>query len=403
MSLEGRLEDLGLGDIFQIISLSSRSGVLTLIRKEGTARLVFNSGKVIFASSDSASRLGFTLVQKGIISNEDLEYALRAQKGRGSTKPLGSILVEMEALSVEVLERELKYHVIIVVKDLLAWKSGSFHFELNPPVDTDISAGTGFSTEYLLLEASRQRDEESREIRKAAALEKKPAPTARAAQNRVEDLERTQVQPAEIARPSAKPSVSKVSDDEAERTDPSLRSPSGPSRGISDRRDLVLLPRMTSELAKYSSSSEITLLVLRFASELLSRAVIFLVKKNEIVGLGQFGLRLDTDPQEYIKTISIPLSGSSLLKTVVETRSGYKGALDKTSFNKDLLDRLGGGWPKEALIVPLLCDDRVVALLYADNLPDQRSVGETEGFEAFIRISGVSLGKALLERKLSQR
>ena len=83
MSLEGRLEDLGLSDIFQIISLSKRSGVLTLIRKEGTARLVFRHGQVVFASSDSTSRLGFTLVRKGIISNEDLEFALRMQKGRG--------------------------------------------------------------------------------------------------------------------------------------------------------------------------------------------------------------------------------------------------------------------------------------------------------------------------------
>ena len=64
MSLEGRLEDMGLADIFQIISLSKRSGILTLIRKEGTGRLVFTQGQIIFASSDSRSRLGYSLVKK---------------------------------------------------------------------------------------------------------------------------------------------------------------------------------------------------------------------------------------------------------------------------------------------------------------------------------------------------
>ena len=126
MSLEGRLEDMGLSDIFQIISLSKRSGVLTLIRKEGTGRLVFNQGQILFASSDSRDRLGYTLVKKGIITNDDLEYALRTQKGRGSKKPIGTLLIEMNALDLETFEKELNLHIISVVRDLLGWETGSF-------------------------------------------------------------------------------------------------------------------------------------------------------------------------------------------------------------------------------------------------------------------------------------
>src|ERR1700674_2797210 len=106
MSLEGRLEDLNLPDIFQIVSLSKRSGVLVVIRKEGTGRLVFNQGQVLYASSDNKSRLGYTLVRKGIITNEDLGNALQTQKAKRPKKPLGTILVEMDVLSPEVLENE---------------------------------------------------------------------------------------------------------------------------------------------------------------------------------------------------------------------------------------------------------------------------------------------------------
>ena len=138
MSLEGRLEDLGLSDIFQIISLSKRSGVLTLIRKEGTGRLVFTQGQVIYATSDTRSRLGYTLVKKGIVTNDDLEYALRVQKGRGSMKPIGTLLLEMGAISQETLEREIREHIIFIVKDLLSWNTGSFHFELGPATEEEV-------------------------------------------------------------------------------------------------------------------------------------------------------------------------------------------------------------------------------------------------------------------------
>ncbi len=46
MSLVGNLEDLSLGDILQIISLSQKSGVLELSSDQGCARIVFRSGLV---------------------------------------------------------------------------------------------------------------------------------------------------------------------------------------------------------------------------------------------------------------------------------------------------------------------------------------------------------------------
>ena len=190
MSLEGRLEDLGLSDIFQIISLSKRSGVLTLIRKEGTGRLVFSLGQVIYATSDTRSRLGYTLVKKGTITNDDLEYALRIQKGRGSMKPIGTILMEMGAIDRETLEREIRGHVILIVKDLLSWNTGSFHFELGPAMEEDVVLRTGLNTEFLLLEGARLQDEEQREKAEAPPGAK---PATATAQPSLEELEKTQV------------------------------------------------------------------------------------------------------------------------------------------------------------------------------------------------------------------
>ena len=80
MSLEGKLEDLGLSDIFQILNLSRRTGTLTIRRKEGKGIIVFNHGQVVYASIEDKKKLGRYLLESGVLSNESLEDALRIQK-----------------------------------------------------------------------------------------------------------------------------------------------------------------------------------------------------------------------------------------------------------------------------------------------------------------------------------
>jgi Domain of unknown function (DUF4388) len=381
MSLEGRLEDLSLPDIFQIINLSKRSGVLTVLRKEGTGRLVFNQGQVIQASSDSKGRLGYTLVRKGIIANEDLENGLRIQKVKGSKKPLGTVLVEMEALSREVLEKELKEHIIEVIRDLLGWEHGSFHFELSSMGEEEIVLKTGLSTEFLLLEATRLQDEDTRQHE----LEKTvPPSTAKPAPS---------LKPQGPVQPAA--SGSKGAPETVQSKGAVAQKPTVA------RKDLQLLTMMISELSGPTSSSEITLLILRFAGEIMNRALIFLTRKEDILGLGQSGIVLPGgNVNERIRNIRIPLAEESIFKTVLEKRSPYKGKLPKSNWNQFLVEQLGGEWPSEVYVAPLMSEGRVIAILYGDNLHKQEAIGETEGLEAFIKVAGFAFGRALLERRL---
>lgn len=369
MSLEGRLEDLGLPDIFQILSLSKRSGILTLIRKEGTARLVFSQGQIIFASEDSLPRLGYTLVKKQLITNENLEYALRVQKGRGSAKPIGTILTEMGALGKETLEQEIKTHVIEVIKELLGWESGSFHFELGSPLDDEIILNVGINTEFLLLEASRLRDEEARKKKEA------PPPEAPPKQE------------------SAPPEESPIQ----------AAAKAAASEGGAVRKDLILLTSMIAELSGPNTSSEITLMVLRFASEIMSRAIILMVRKDDIAGLGQFGLVVtEGSADEYVRSIRIPINEESVFKDVIDKKMTYRGALTQSKLHQAFVDKVGKEWPSEVFLVPLICEGRVIALLYGDDLPNRKGIPDTEGLESFIKVAGFAFGKALLERRLQE-
>ncbi|NKE72302.1 DUF4388 domain-containing protein [Candidatus Manganitrophus noduliformans] len=384
MSLEGRLEDLGLADIFQIISLSKRSGVLTIIRKEGTGRLVFNRGMLIYGSSDSVSRLGYTLVKKGLVTTEELEKALRLQKTGGMKLPVGAILEKTGAIAKGVLEEELRNHLVEVVRDFLNWESGSFHFELGDPVANDLTLEEGLNLDFLMMEASRRQDEYER--------------TQAEQQNTLPPAPENEASGAEATVPPGGTSEGGL---------PSLEDSQGAAANAPEkttyRKDLALLTSMIEELSGPASGSEITLLVLRFASEVMNRAIIFLVRSDDILGLGQFGLQVrDESADEKIREVQIPLNEPSLFREVIAKKSSYKGGLAQEKWHRYFLDQIGGGWPKEVFLAPLLNGSEVIALLYGDNLPHQTPIPETEGLEAFVRVAGFAFGKAKLERKLQE-
>ncbi len=374
MSLEGRLEDLGLPDIFQIISLSKRSGVLTIIRKEGSGRLVFNNGQVVYASADNKSRLGYSLVRKGVITQEDLENALREQKRMGGGKPLGTVLLEMKAISQEILEKEIRGHITDVVRELLSWPRGSFHFELGEVLcGDDVVMRVGVNTEFLLLEGARMQDEAGRSV-------PREEPGSRTISVEPDNEEFSMPAPASMA---ASPAV---------KTGAPQEKP---------RKDLNLLTSMIAELSGPSTDSEITLMILRFASEIMSRAVLFLAKKDEVVGLGQFGLVFeDENPNSRVRKIQVPLGEPSVFRDVVAKRYAICGPLSSSYWNNHLVEQLGGEKPPEAFVAPLISNGFVIGLLYGDNLPSKEPIGDTEGLEAFIKVAGFAFGKALLERRL---
>ncbi|PLX93348.1 MAG: hypothetical protein C0621_07760 [Desulfuromonas sp.] len=164
---------------------------------------------------------------------------------------------------------------------------------------------------------------------------------------------------------------------------------------------LFLLRGMLQELNNPSLGGGIILLVLRFASELMNRAVIFLVKDDEVVGLGQFGIESTEELADVrVRRMKIPRSEPSVFAQVVDEMAPMKTALSDSPWDQYLRDQLGGGTPQELFLGPLISEGRVVAVLYGDNLPEQSKIGDTESLEIFLSQAGLAMEKALLERRL---
>ncbi|MEO5656154.1 MAG: DUF4388 domain-containing protein [Nitrospiria bacterium] len=390
MSLEGRLDDLGLPDIFQIINLSRRSGVLTLIKKDGMGRIVFNQGNVVYASSDAKSRFGYTLLQKNLISRTDLERALGVQKARSKKTPIGTLLVEIGAIAQDLLEVELRAHILDVVRELLTWTTGTFQFNLGKFAEEGVLMRAGISAEFLLLEGARLDDEAD------------PTPGLDSA---FTEHDRVPDPAAELGESTPMTHLVNSGDETlALRELISDDAGSFPTETERDsRKDLMLLPAMIEELSGTVSGQDVVLMMLRFAGELMNRAVMFVVRGATVTGWGQLGVSAsDGSADERIRGIAVPLIEPSAFREVIEKRQSMKARWPDVSGNRRVIDRIGGEWPAESLLIPVVSNDRVVALLYGDNASDGAPIGDTEGLEAFIRVAGAALGQTTLPQQLQK-
>jgi hypothetical protein len=167
---------------------------------------------------------------------------------------------------------------------------------------------------------------------------------------------------------------------------------------------ISLLRGILAELNNPALGGGIILLVLRFASEFMNRAVVFVVKQDEVTGLGQFGI-VDAPGKAdaKVRNIHIPLSEESPFQMVVEKQMSVKLPPDGSQWNSYLFDRLPGGVPDEYFLGPIISEGKVVALLYGDNLPERRKIGDTDSLEIFLSQAGMAMEKALLQRRLKEK
>jgi hypothetical protein len=396
MSLVGRLEDLALPDIFQIISLSKKTGTLVVRSRKGTGMVVFKSGQVIQAGSDVIrDTLGNILVSQGMVDPSDLSRAVAAQK-TSPDKPLGMLLVEMGATSAKVIEDVVRQQIEEIISDLLAWEEGFFNFELGEVAPQDkIEVDTqnfllkqGISAEFLLMESTRLLDEKRKDQPKkgpaAPPRAAAPAPPPPSAPKAVRPLT-----PPPVTRTSFEPAKEEF------RTRIETEEPS---------KQITTLKSMFDELRFPTATAEVTLLILRYASEVVNRAILFMAKKDEVRGLGQFGIELEggKSADQMVRKIVISLGEPSLFKAVIESRRTYQGPLESNDQNNYLMNAVGGARPDTVLAIPLIVDQKVALIVYGDNLPDRRPIKGVDTLEIFMNQAGMALEKALLERKLAE-
>jgi hypothetical protein len=86
----------------------------------------------------------------------------------------------------------------------------------------------------------------------------------------------------------------------------------------------------------------------------------------------------------------------------VRRGSAYRLSKDLESLDGPIFKVIGRGQASEAVLIPLLYNRATLLLLYGDNAPSGRALGDLGGLELFIAQAGMALENKLLQRKLRE-
>jgi len=156
--IQGNIEEAGLPDVLQLLSLGRKSGCLTLVDGDAQGSIYLDVGRISYATvANRLDRLGDMLVKSGRITQQQLSTAVEEQR-RSGKRQLGRILVDSGQIDRGELERFIRQQVENAVYYLFTWKQGTFSFASDrlPPHQPLL---VSLDAEGLLLEGARRVDE----------------------------------------------------------------------------------------------------------------------------------------------------------------------------------------------------------------------------------------------------
>jgi Domain of unknown function (DUF4388) len=165
MSLVGSLEDLGLGDLLQIVHLAGKSGVLRLRGDAGEGQIVFRKGMIREAHAKSGpTDLRELLAARRVVAGPLLERAWLEAHQLG--RPLADVLVERGLVTAEAIDALRREQIESAVLTMFGWPSGEFSFEMRELTDVgaELALDPGVNPQFLALEGTRRVDERANDL-----------------------------------------------------------------------------------------------------------------------------------------------------------------------------------------------------------------------------------------------
>ncbi len=155
MKLEGSLDAFSLPDVFQLLSLTKKSGGLHLANGQTSGIVYFANGVVTGACSDVSRQ---ALARRLVGLNACDDSALRRAVERATVEDVGvaRALAESSAVDPDLLNRLALEQTIDAVFDLLRWPEGDFAFGVDEPNPDDV--GLAVAADHVVSEAVARRE-----------------------------------------------------------------------------------------------------------------------------------------------------------------------------------------------------------------------------------------------------
>ena len=173
--LEGHAGDVSLPEIFRLLKMSRKTGVLKVSSDGQGGEVYFCDGQVYYATSTvCGAPLGERLVRSGILRPSELVAALEDQRSLDPSPPLATVIRQTDLVSDDTLSRLVREQIEDCAFTLFNWPQAEFHFvQIDRPPSGDIIVS--LDAEGVIMEGSRLVDEWTEMMRAIGSLEKVPS------------------------------------------------------------------------------------------------------------------------------------------------------------------------------------------------------------------------------------
>lgn len=161
-SLLGKTSDISILELLGFISQVGKTGELIIEEGDKRAGILLARGRIITGWRTGGGQLGELMLQRGSLDPGTLHEALRLQQTLKPPPPLGKILLDCGAVTVDELEDALSDQIKEVLHTVISWPHAVFSFDCRELQASDsfvIAADIDLHTERILLDVVRVRDE----------------------------------------------------------------------------------------------------------------------------------------------------------------------------------------------------------------------------------------------------
>jgi Domain of unknown function (DUF4388) len=404
MHLNGDLTDFALADILQILSLGRKTGTLLVENGSVKGRIIIEDGRITGAEAHPGGSLAEGLVRRGKLDPQTLAQ-LRRIGATCAAWSFPSLLLESGLLGSGELENTAVLHTTTLVARLVEIGKGSFRLLLNETAFADewenVRLAEGLDIGEVLLQSATKRDEAQRRG-EPAKIWSSAGEHSWVANSPAEASPRKNI----AAGPNYKSSEHHKTTT-ARLAGKTANGDGANGHGAADKNGhghqrTERFYALLAELGANSALVEISLLLMRYASEMASRGVLFGIHAGELHGIGQFGVDRFVHGQNIdslIRAIRLPLTSDALVAQVVRERAPVVGPLEHSYWNAEMLGAIGGGHDGlQALAVPLLRNGEVMYVIYADNFGSSEPLMALDELIALMSVTTLALDKTLLEQ-----
>lgn len=149
----------------------------------------------------------------------------------------------------------------------------------------------------------------------------------------------------------------------------------------------ISLGEATMMLARATNREQVAITMLTLACNYVDDAVLFFINPEEIKGWMGMGRTVD---KNTIQAFTFSLLSDSIFLDMIKSSTVYCGPVAISNNNRSIFKMLNTPWPQEICLLPLIVQNRIVAVLYMANYDAEISKQAVINMQLFTKKASIS-------------